>query len=189
MSKQQVLDQILSDARAEAEQIVSEAERKAAVLLAAADKRVEELERTTEQEMQERRKTILEKRAAAARLDGAKLLLGEKRKVLDAMYDEALSRLLELGAEDCVSLFSRLLSAYAEEGDVIVLAKNFPYEEQIKLLPIIAEKNMKISPERQVMDGGMRLQGVTSDKDLSFGAILNADREQRQAELARVLFN
>lgn len=189
MGKQQVLDQILSDARAEAQTILEEAESKAAKLLADADLRVEELERTTKQEVEERRKTILEKRAAAARLDGAKFLLGEKRKVIDTIYDEVLSRILELGAEECIAIFRRLLSVYAEDGDEILFAENFPYAEQIALLPVIKEKNLKISDQRIVLDGGMRLIGQKSDKDLSFGAILNADRERYQAELAQKLFN
>ena len=183
------MDQILSDARAEAQSIMEEAEKKAAALLAESASRVEELERETEKEMQERRKTILEKRAAAARLDGAKFLLGEKRKVVDAIYDEVLSRMLELREEDCVGIFRRLLACYAEEGDEILFAENFPYAEQISLLPIIKERNLKISAQRIALDGGMRLIGEKSDKDLSFGAILNADREKYQAALAGQLFN
>jgi len=56
-------------------------------------------------------------------------------------------------------------------------------------LPVIKEKNLKISEQRIALDGGMRLIGKKSDKDLSFGAILNADRERYQAELAQKLFN
>lgn len=184
-----MLDRILSDAQAEAKAIIEDAESKATKLLSDADLRVEELERTTKKDGEERRKTILEKRAAAARLDGAKFLLGEKRKVIDTIYDEVLSRMLELGAEDCVAIFRRLLSVYAENGDEVQFAENFPYAEQVALLPIVKEKNLKISDQRIPLDGGMRLIGVKSDKDLSFGAILNADRERYQAELAQKLFN
>ena len=140
MSKQQMLDRILSDAQAEAKAIIEEAESKATKLLSDADLRVEELERTTKKDVEERRKTILEKRAAAARLDGAKFLLGEKRKVLDTVYDEAHSQLLELNQEDTLAMIARLLDAYAEQGDEIYFAERFPYADAVKILPVIAEK-------------------------------------------------
>ena len=188
MSAQGIVERILSDATAEAENIVAEAESKAASILADASLRAEAMQKTAEAEALAKRKSILEKRAADARLDGAKLFLREKRKVIDAVYDEALSRLLELSKEDCLRLTERLLAEYAEEGDEIVLAHNFAYRKDVELLPIIAQKHLRICEQTEKMDGGMRLKGVSSDKDLSYGALLVADRERNQSELAKELF-
>lgn len=188
MGTQQLVDRILSDARAEAQTIVEEAENKAAKLLAEASLRAESLRQATEEETAAKRKTILEKRAADARLEGAKLFLKEKRKVIDAVYDEALSRLLELSKEDCLHLIDTLLSQNAEEGDTILFADNFPYTDEAKLLPIVKEKKLTLSPETLPIDGGLRLRGEISDKDLSFGALLKADREENQAALAKEIF-
>lgn len=182
------MERILSDARKEADSIVAEAEAKAAKLRAEAKARAETLESETKTETAARRKSILEKREAAARLDGAKLLLGEKRKVIDAIYDEAHSRLLELSKEESVKLIKMLLESYAEDGDELYFAENFPYAEEVALLPVIAAKKLKISAERLPLDGGLRLKGEKSDKDLSYGAVLAADREEYQAELAHELF-
>lgn len=188
MGKQQIVERILSDAEAEARTIADEAESKAAKLLAEASARADELRRETEAEAKAKRKSILEKRAADARLDGAKLLLKEKRKVVATVYDEALSRLLELSKEDALRLAKNLLEGYAEEGDEIFFAANFPYAEEVKLLPVIEKRGLKIASERLTLDGGMRLKGRVSDKDLSYGALLAADRDEYQADLARKLF-
>ena len=188
MSVEKLTERILADATAEAESIVAEAQAKAEKITAEAMARAEALKTETEAEMAEKRKSILEKRAAAARLDSAKILLREKRRVLDAIYDEALSRLLELSKEESVKLIASLLAYYAEEGDEIVFAKNFPYASEVKLLPLVAEKGLTVAEKTEDFSGGIRLRGKISDKDLSYGALLLADREENQAKIAAELF-
>lgn len=188
MEMQQIVERILSDAKAEAATIVQEAEKTAAKIQADASLRAKLRAKETEETMQAKRASILEKRAAAARLDSAKRLLGEKRKVVEAVYDEALSRLLELSKEDCLALVEKLLKNYAEAGDEIFFAKNFAYRSEVALLPVIQEKQLKISSETMALDGGLWLKGKISDKDLSFGSLLAADKDAYQAELAKELF-
>lgn len=188
MGTQQIVERILSDAEAEARAIVEEAESKAAKLLAESVSRAEKGRRETEADVEAKRESILEKKAAVARLDGAKLLLAEKRKVIDAIYAEALRRLLTLEKEDALKLSERLLEAYAENGDEIWFAENFRFAAEVELLPVVKERSLRISPQSLPLDGGMRLKGRTSDKDLSYGALLAADRDEYQAEIARKLF-
>ena len=188
MGTQQIVERILSDAEAEARAIVEEAESKAAKLLAGSASRAEKGRRETEADVEAKRESILEKKAAVARLDGAKLLLAEKRKVIDAIYAEALRRLLTLEKEDALKLSERLLEAYAENGDEIWFAENFRFAAEVELLPVVKERSLRISPQSLPLDGGMRLKGRTSDKDLSYGALLAADRDEYQAEIARKLF-
>lgn len=188
MSTQLLVERIISDAQLEAQTIIAEAENKAAKLLAEASLRAETLRKQTEKEAAEKRIAILEKRAADARLDGAKLLLAEKRKVIDALYDEALSRLLELSKEDCLRLVDNLLRSYAEEGDVVCFADNFRYASDVKRLPVAKEKKLLFEEKTLPLDGGLYLKGKLSDKDLSFGALLAVDREENQAALAKSIF-
>ena len=188
MGTQNVVERILSDARNEARSIMEEAENKAAKTLADASLRAEKLRGQAERDVATKRESILEKRAADARLDSAKHLLKEKRKVMDAIYDEALSRLLELSKEESLRLVASLLEAYAEEGDEIYFAKNFRYENEVEILPIVLEKKLCISSEKLLIDGGFVLKGKICDKDLSFKALLAADKDEYQAELARKIF-
>lgn len=188
MGTQQIVERILSDARAEAETIIAEAQAQAAKLYADAETQAAELRAETEKETKEKCVGILEKRAADARLDGAKIWLSEKRKVINAVYDEAHSRLLELSKEDCLAMFSALLENYAEKGDEICLDVAFPYAEALKTLPVVQEKALKVSQDRVRLEGGMFLKGEKADKDLSYPALLAADRDEYQAELARELF-
>lgn len=188
MSTQTIVERILSDAEVEARAIIQEAENKAAQLLAEASAHAEKSRRETENAVRERVESIFEKKNADARLESAKILLREKRKVVDAVYALALGRLLSLEKEECLRLFSALLTQYAEDGDEIFFAENFKYVSDVSILPVIKTKRLKISEEKLPLDGGMRLIGQYSDKDLSYGALLAADKEENQAELAKMLF-
>ncbi len=91
-----------------------------------------------------------------------------------------------MSVKDC---FPRLLTEHAEEGDELVFAENFRYAQAVSALPIVKEKKLKVSTKRVTLDGGFMLCGKSSDKNLSYGAILNMDREEKQAEIASVIFN
>ena len=188
MSVEKLTERILLDANEEAETILLEAQTKAEKILAEATARAEVIRVETESEVAEKRKSILEKRAAAARLDSAKILLKEKRGVIDAIYEKALDRLIHLSEEDSVRLLGELLIKYAEEGDEILFAQNFPYTEEVISLPVVHEKKLKVAEERIAISGGVRLRGQYSDKDLSYGTLLQIDRENHQASIAAELF-
>ena len=188
MSVLEVKERILSYAELEGRAIVQEAEKKAEKLLLDASARANALREETENEVREKRQNIMEKRQADARLEGAKILLGEKRKVVNAVYDEALSRLLELSEEDTIRVAERLLTLYAEKGDEVIFAENFRWKDGVKILPIVKELGLKISEKTEKLSGGMRLLGVSSDKDLTYGALLSADRDAHQADLAKEIF-
>ena len=188
MSREAIVERILSDANAEADAIRREAEEKAAGVIAAASARAEQGRREAEAEVKVRAEDVMKRRAAAARLDSAKLLLAEKRRVLDGVYEAAFARLKGLDEEDALALAGRLLEEYAEEGDEILFAADYPYAAFVARLPVVAEKKLTLSPERGEIGGGFVLRGKTSDKDLSYGALLAADREEHQAEIAAELF-
>ena len=107
MSKEAIVERILSDANAEAEAIAREAEEKAAAVIAAASSRAEKGRRDSEAEVKVRAEDIFARKAAAARLDAAKLLLAEKRRVIDGIYAAPLRRLQALGEEECLALLKK----------------------------------------------------------------------------------
>lgn len=188
MGTQQIVERILEDASLESAAILKQAEEKSAKLLADASARAQQIRIDTEKEVAEKRQSILEKRAAAARLECSKLVLKEKRRVIDAIYDEAHSRLLELSKENCLQLTESLLEQYAEAGDEIFFSKNFAYVSEVQAFPVVQTKGLMISSERADIAGGMLLKGKVSDKDLSYAALLSADRAENEAQLAADIF-
>jgi V/A-type H+-transporting ATPase subunit E len=188
MSKELIRERILSDAQKEAEDILKNAEEKATAIIAAAELRAQKEKDETEKEVKEKSDSVYEKRAAAARLESSKILLAQKRNVIDSVYAFALERLVSLDKEQVVALSERLLEKFAEDGDEIFFAENFKYAKEVALLPVVNERNLIVSKDRVKIDGGFVLKGKKADKDLSYGALLKADRDEYQAELAREIF-
>lgn len=189
MSEQAIVEKIIADAKQEAEAIIADAEKRAEGVISAANARAEKRKQGEKTAAEKRAESILEGRAATARLDSAKIMLGEKRAVIDQVYARALKGLKELGKPEALRLISRLLEEYAEEGDEVLFADNFGYAQDACKLDIIKEKKLKVSAKRANIDGGMLLVGKTSDKDLSFGALLLEDREEHQADIAAKIFS
>ncbi len=188
MGKQEILDRIISDAEAEAEEVISAARQEASRIIAEANARAESDMKELCAAVEAKAKSICEGKAATARLDGAKILLGEKRKVIDEAYSRALNRLSAMSMEDCLAFTRKLLEKYAEEGDEMIFADGFPCAEEVSKLKIVKDKKLKITFGKTDISGGFVLCGKTSDKDLSFAAILDADRAEHEAEIAAELF-
>lgn len=188
MSKEDIVNRIIADAEAEAADILKSASSRADDIISAAEKRALMERGEAEAEAGERAKRISDGRAAAARLDSAKILLAEKRRVIEEIYARALKKLQTLGEKESVALMERLLKDNAEEGDEIVFAQSFGYAARVLKLDVVAAKKLGVSKERADISGGCLLRGRKSDKDLSYEALLRADMEEHQAEMAAKLF-
>jgi V/A-type H+-transporting ATPase subunit E len=187
MGKQDIVDRILSDASEEAEGIISEAEEVAARILSDARDGAEREMQNLRVETEAKVNAILAGKQATARLDGAKILLAEKRAVIDDVYARAAKELLSLSASDCLAMTERLLKSYAEEGDEVIFAHNFPCVKEASELSVVKQKHLKITFGGK-MGGGFILCGKTADKDLSFAALLAADRAEHEAEIGAEIF-
>lgn len=188
MSKEAIVERILSDAEAEAREIVRAAEERAAAIAAETAARAAQMRAEAEAEVNERAERIRAGREASARLDGAKIMLAEKRRVIDSVYEQARDELVSLSEKEFLKLTERLLNEYAEEGDEIVFAKLYGYTDAVSKFPVVKERKLKISDERADVRGGFLLRGKKADRDLSFASLLKADREIYQSEIAQELF-
>lgn len=189
MGREAIVERILSDAHEEAERLLKAAKEEADGILSDAASAREERLKETDGEIAERAERIREGRAAAARLDSQKILLLEKRRVIDEIYARALKELLALPEREALLLTERLLRENAEEGDEVRFAADFPYAEKAAALAVFKEKKLTLSNERALAGGGFRLCGKKCDRDVSYAALLALDREEHQSALARKLFN
>lgn len=193
MSVESIVERIRSDGKTEAEAILAAGKRKAEETENGAKAEAERLRRETESDVEKRAAAVAAHFAATARLDVKKIMLAVRKKAVENVYAEAKKRLIDLGEEETLALFNRLLCLYAEEGDAVIFADGFRYTEGVKLLPVFAEKKLKAVSDGAAfagvkIDGGLYLAGKTADKDLSFDALLKADREENESRIAAELF-
>lgn len=193
MSVESIVERIRSDGKTEAEAILAAGKRKAEETENGAKAEAERLRRETESDVEKRAAAVAAHFAATARLDVKKIMLAARKKAVENVYAEAKKRLIHLGEEETLTLFNWLLCLYAEEGDAVIFADGFRYTEGVKLLPVFAEKKLKAVSDGAAfagvkIDGGLYLAGKTADKDLSFDALLKADREENESRIAAELF-
>ncbi len=188
MSKQDIIDRILADAQAQAESIVEQANKKAANILAAAEAYSKKETEEAQRECNEYAKDVMEKRAAAARLEGGKIALAEKRRTLDYIYSVALLKLKEFANQDPLTFYSVLIERYADRGDIVCLPVGFAYPTAVEALPAFEAKGLKLSPQRANIEGGMLLIGEKADKDVSLSALIERDKDVYLAEIAAEIF-
>ena len=193
MSVESIVERIRSDGKTETEAILAAGKRKAEETENGAKAEAERLRRETESDVEKRAAAVAAHFAATARLDVKKIMLAARKKAVENVYAEAKKRLIDLGEEETLTLFNRLLCRYAEEGDAVIFADGFRYTEGVKLLPVFAEKKLKAVADGAAfagvkIDGGLYLAGKTADKDLSFDALLKADREENESRIAAELF-
>lgn len=189
MGIENVVARIISDAESAADNAVSAAEKRAAEIVAEAEKQAGRARIGTEAEVNAKCKALSDGMLAQSRLDGAKQLLAQKRRVIDSVYARVREKLNKLPKQEILKLSARLLEQYAEEGDEIAFAPDFAYAKDVAALDEVKSKKLKVKPNDAKVDGGFVLRGKKADKDLSFGSLIAADREEYQSELALKIFN
>ncbi len=188
MGKQDIIGRILSDAEAEASAMLEEAASRAESIRKNAEDAAAREREKAQKECEKKRLALLEGRRAAARLDAQKIALSGKRRVIDVVYGRAEDRLSKLEEDASLALVSSLLERYAEKGDEVVLAEDYPFLAGVKKLPVVREKALTVSEEGAKISGGVILRNQSCDRDLSLSSLLAADKEAHQAELAGMLF-
>ena len=188
MSREALTDRIVSDAEAQAAKIIEVAKARAEEIISSATKAAEKKRKGVEAELAEKCRAIESGKAAEARLDCAKIALKERRRVIDAVYEEAYKKLCELPKAEAVKFAERLLEEYAENGEEIAFSPDYQWAKEVSKLPVVTEKKLKIALNVNGVEGGFKLLGKAVDKDLSYRALLLEDKENYQGELAVQIF-
>jgi len=195
MEAVQVVEKILSDAKAEAGKIKKQAEENEAAEQAKLSKQLDEYNKQTE---------ILARKAgedeeshilAAARMDIAKQLLAEKRKILDEVFEQASEQLLNLPEQEYRTLCTKLMLEAVETGaEEIVVDKN---EKRInhdlidqvnRQLSSKGKGELKLSDQKQDIGAGFILKRGQIKTNVSLDVLLDQARKELEIDLAKELF-
>ena len=190
MSKEAIIDKILSDARLKADAIIGEAKNKADEIIADT---AEACKGYIYNSKADTDKAVLDLEARAktvAELDARKLTLAAKTKVLDVVYERTLENLRNLDKEAYSALVFGMLEN-AKDGDVVTISKR---EKDIVTKESLAEfakkKGIKLTLAEQFgdFDGGIVLGGNGVDKNFTFEVEVALLKEQTEAKTAKEIF-
>jgi len=195
MEAEQVVEKILADARAEADKIKKQADDKQANEQAKLSEKLDEHKKQTEilarQAGEDEKSHIL----AAARMDIAKQLLAEKRKILDEVFEQARRQLQNLPDEEYHSLIKKLLLDAVETGDEEVIVDTNESRISEELIKEVNQQlgsdrkgNLKLSGQKQNIGAGFILARGKVKTNVSIEVLLDQARKELEIELAKELF-
>ncbi len=195
MEAEQVIEKILSDANGEAEKIKGQADEKEAARQASLDEQLAEYKKQTDvlaKKAGEEKKAHL---LAAARMDIAKEMLAEKRKILDEVFDKAQAQLKGLDDEPYCRLMSKLMIGAVETGDEeVIVDKNETRIDQKFIKQVNRELrpgfkgNLRLSNETQDIGAGFILRRGKIKNNVSLKVLLDQARKELEIELAKEVF-
>jgi len=195
MEAEQVVEKILADARGEADKIKKEADTKEAEEQALLDKQLSDYEKQT--------RALAEKAAtdtklhllARARMNIAKRLLAEKRKILDDIFEKARKELKTLPDEQYKKLFTKLVLATVETGnEEVVVDKGESHIDHEFVRNINRQLgpgfkgNLRLAEVKKNIGGGFILKRGKITNNVSFDVMLDRARGDLEIELAKQLF-
>jgi V/A-type H+/Na+-transporting ATPase subunit E len=196
MEAEQVIEKILSDAKAEADTIVKEAKAKAAAEKTKADAQLADYRQQAEVLAQQAAEDEKSHVLAAARMEAAQEYLAEKTKILDSVFERAEQRLGQLPDDEYRELMGRLMADAAETGEEEVLIgrdesridQNFINEINGRLADD-KKRNLKLADERHDFSGGFVLRRGKIKTNVSPAVLLEQARNALVIDLAKTLFS
>lgn len=190
MSKEAIIERILSDADAQARAAIEEAENKAAEILAVAEKQCDSYRRKVAADIARAVEDVAARVEVVAGLDAGKLMLAAKADILDRVYAMALEKARALDKKTYRKVVEGMLQC-AENGDKVIVSER---ERGIVTKDMVAEvaksKNIKLtlSSEKGTFDGGIILTSDGVDKNLTLETEFALLRTETEAETAKKLF-
>ncbi len=195
MEAVQVVEKILADAKAEAGKIKKQTAENEAAEQAKLSEQLGEYKKQTE---------VLAKKAgedeeshilAAARMDIAKQLLAEKRKILDEVFEQARQHLQNLPDEEYRTLCTKLMLEAIETGDEEVIVDknetriNQDLIDQVnRQLSSKGKGELKLSDQKQDIGAGFILRRGQIKTNVSLDVLLDQARKELEIDLAKELF-
>lgn len=194
MNASKVTEKILSDAQADAEKIKKEADEKETSEQAELAEQLDEYEKQTEvlaQKSGEERKMRL---LAAARMEIAKDFLGEKRKILDEVFEQAKIQFTNLPDEEYRNVMAQLMNKAAESGDEEVIIDKKEKRINDELINQVNQQlgnksHLKLSEEKGNLVAGFILKRGKIKNNVSLQVLLDEARKELEIELAKELFS
>jgi len=195
MDAENVIAKILADAGAEAEKIKTQAQEKQSAEQAKLDEQLRQHKRQTDALARKAAEDEKSHLLAAARMQIAKELLTEKRKILDEVFEQARRQLLNLPDDRYRRLIADLMVSAVETGNEEVVVDKSENRIDQELINQVNQRlagqnkgNLRLSEQRQELGGGFILRRGKIRTNVSFEVLLSQARKGLEIELAKGLF-
>lgn len=190
MSKEAIIDKILSDANLKGDAIIGEANEKANEIISLAAKQCKDYLYQSKTEIDRLTLEIDERSRSVAELDARKLLLAAKAQVLDSVYAKTLEKLRNLDKEQYSALIFSMLEN-AKDGDVVTVSEREKDIVTKESLADFAKKkgiSLTLADKFGDFDGGVIISENGVDNNFTLEVEVALLREQTETKIAKEIF-
>ena len=190
MSKEAIIDKILSDANLKGDAIIGEANEKANEIISLAAKQCKDYLYQSKTEIDRLTLEIDERSRSVAELDARKLLLAAKTQVLDSVYAKTLEKLRNLDKEQYSALIFSMLEN-AKDGDVVTVSEREKDIVTKESLADFAKKkgiSLTLADKFGDFDGGVIISENGVDNNFTLEVEVALLREQTETKIAKEIF-
>lgn len=190
MSKEAIIDKILSDANLKGDAIIGEANEKADEIISLAAKQCKDYLYKSKTEIDRLTLEIDERSRSVAELDARKLLLAAKTQVLDSVYAKTLEKLRNLDKEQYSALIFSMLEN-ANDGDVVTVSEREKDIVTKESLADFAKKkgiSLTLADKFGDFDGGVIISENGVDNNFTLEVEVALLREQTETKIAKEIF-
>jgi V/A-type H+-transporting ATPase subunit E len=195
MNAEQVVDKILSEAKAKAETIVNDAKARAGQQAAELEQEIKDFDAQTDVLAKAAAEDKLQRMLANARMANAKHLLAAKVALLDDVFEKAKHAVDQLPDERYLSLMTTLLKQAVETGDEeVIVGKNEQRIHESFIGKLNSELgsgfkgNLRLSAQRADISGGFILSRGKVRMNAGTDVLIGSVRDTMETELAQMLF-
>ena len=198
MTIKDISEKIISDARIQADKIIAQAEDNANNIIKKGKKEADNIKNVIlykySQEASLRKSKIL----TEANLEARKIILSEKQKIIENVFNKASESILKLDVKDYRNIIKKMILDNIETGDETIfidhsdqkkISESF-IEDINKELKSKGEKGeLKLSTSYLPIKGGVVIGYGKIRKNISLEFLLKKIREELEIQISKDLFN
>ena len=185
---EKLVNTIMDEARAAAQNTEAEAAAAVAEIKHRLDRDREELKREFDDRAERIKQDTIARALTNAELEARKGLLAKKRALIDRAFAEAYKRICTLPDTERRAFLKKLLLAECEGGEVIHPA---PREDMASVVEEAAKSlpdGLSLGEPDETIRNGFIIEGKGFRKNCSFTAVMEAEREACESEVAKRIF-
>lgn len=192
MSIEKITSKIIGDAQTEARAALDQAQAEGKRIVAEAKEEAAGILSKAQADGRSEKEKLISRRRAVADIDGRKIVLEEKQKLIADCFDQAVEKITSMDAESYTDFLVRLLVSVGETSGQLILNPRDAERVGEKLVAAAAEaisgSAFTLSEETRNIKGGFLLKKGSVYVNCAVEALVDEAREELAGDVAARLF-
>ena len=192
MSIEKITSKIIAEAEEAAAAVLQQAQDQSDAILAEAHGRAESLLTDAQARGKEEKEKLIARRKAVADIDGRKLILAEKQKLIGDCFDQAIERLASMDSQDYIAFVADLVKKTGQTQGELILSPRDRRTIGKELIDYLSQNlqgcAITLAEETRQIRGGFLLKQGSVYMNGTIESLMDEAREALTGEIAGQLF-